>query len=219
MEVLTVLLNNAALSPILAMDDVARLLCVSKEVRNCVFENELHHETNKNVIIATAHCLECIKTQHLLEDHCVNLPFLFRIILQIRTLYGNIKKTKELIDVLEILTGQTAKKIIRLDINTDIKKQETTLHCLVDIFHKNSTAHNTIVMYVFMNFVKRLVTSSLPKKKNVILGDRQFRTLIHDRCTANIRQIREQVTSFPFGFLEKVIRQSTETRRSLSFYE
>lgn len=218
MDAISILIGYAALEPILNLEDIATLLCVSKDVRNIVVHNNLHHDSNPIVIIATARSLNCIKTTHLLEDHYINLPVLLCLMLQIRRLYGNLKRSKELYDVLEVLTGQTAKRILKKEVQ-NVTKQEVTLHCLLDLFHNDCTCHNTIIMYVFMNFVRKVVSSSLPRKTNAICADRQFRMVIFDRCTNNIRLIREQVTCFPFGFMEKVIRQCSETRRYLSFYE
>lgn len=221
MDSLNVVLANACTSTIFSMVDIATLMCVSKEVNNLVISNKLHWDSNSNVIMATALHIGCTNTEYLIQEHCVNVPILFRIILQVNRLYGNTKRNKDLLDVLEMLTSQLSKKIIKMDHDTCIKKQQATIGCLAHLIHKDCVHHNVIILYVLMNFVKRVANVAYPKRRSTtsILSESKFRRTVYNKCTDSIRSIRDEITCFPFGFLEKVYRQCTDTRRVVSFYD
>lgn len=221
MDSLIVVLANACTSTIFSMDDIATLMCVSKEVNELVILNKLHCDNNTNVIITTALRTGCTNTEYLTNDHCVNLSMLLKILLQVNRLYGNTKRNKELLDVLEILTSQLSKKIIKMGHDTCIKKQQATIGCLAHLIHKDCVHHNIIILYVLMNFVKRVANVAYPKRRfaTSILSESKFRKTVYNKCTESIRSIRDEITCFPFGFLEKVYRQCTDTRRVVSFYD
>ncbi len=218
MNALDIVLAQSALSPVISIVDLAVLRCVCKEV-NCILTKNNLNDNSQTILVATAEHLECIKSDDLFQDNCLNVPLLFQFMCRIKRYYGDTKKTKQLVDCLNIISSQLSYKILKLNNKTELDKLINTMQILFDISHKTCKTHNMITTYIMMNFIKRMAYISLPKKSNEICKNARFRRSLNIKCQVQIREIREEITYFPFGFLEKVIRQCTEARRWVSYYE
>lgn len=215
-DALTVFVQYATLNKgFINIEDAARLKCVSKDL-HILFDN------NADVLIETTADELGIPYKMQKCFHIVKLDVLFQQLLLIRRLYGDRKKSSEFIEVLNRFTHDIAGSIWTESLmGLSKEKQVVTIRFLIDCnVHTNTPdkdlQQNIILVYLMMTFMLKLLNSNkkiIREKDKSLFAHHHFQDVVIHKCIALSSMLREEITSYPYMFVDRVIRRVGDVKR------
>jgi hypothetical protein len=204
--------SNACGAVAFNMQDIAALKCVSKELQCLVTK----HIDDALLIISTANDVD-IPYAKLMSDHCLDTTMLLQQLLIIKRLHGNQAKVQQLVNVLNAFTRD-----ITSGIWTESFKgmsRETQFYTIDFLAHCNcegNLGHNIVIVYLLMTFMAKFLNNNraiLDDRKQTVFAGQRFRDVMVCKCTHLTSTLREEVTAYPYMFVDRVLRKIGDVRR------
>jgi hypothetical protein len=215
-DALTVFVQYATVNKgFINIEDAARLKCVSKDL-HVLFDDtaDVLIETTANELGIPYKMQEC--------SHIVKFDVLFQQLLLIRRLYGDRKKSGKFVEVLNRFTHDIAGSIWTESLmGLSKEKQVVTIRFLIDCnVHTNmpnkDIQQNIILVYLMMTFMLKLLNNNkktIRDKDKSLFANHHFQDVIINKCIALSSTLREEITSYPYMFVDRVIRRVGEVKR------
>ncbi len=197
------------------IEDAARLKCVSKDLHSLFDDTtNVFMETTGDELGITYKMQEC--------PHIIKLDILFQQMLLIRRLYGYRDKASKLVDVLNRFTHNIVGSIWTESFNGLSKdKQIATMKFLLECNQhtkqpQRDVQQNVLIVYLMMSFMLNLLNNN---KKNILsrekslFAHRNFQDVVVNKCIALSTMLREEITSYPYMFIDRVIRRVGDVKR------
>lgn len=218
MDVLRVFVQYCAVSKsILTMQDVAILQCLSQDTKSMV---KLYIDDvdggRKFIVESTASTLG-LPCEY---KHIINLEELVKQLLTIQRLYGNQRHKDKFLNVLDSFTRHIVSTIWTEPIEMLSKDKQTgTIHFLLCSIHKGKSDQNVILIYILMCFIFKVINSNktiVHDKNKSLFAYPTIQHIIIDKCIELTKSLREEITSYPFMFIDRVIRRVGDVKRLVS---
>jgi hypothetical protein len=217
---MTVFFQHTLFAETLGLDDVACLKCVCKgwftELEHLYKDKE--EDLSKITAISFGNKKHEVYTEHLL-----NLPVFVKSIKQFQIASRNVDRPNgraHIVQTTKEFTLRIAKTMIKDVKETSSLSQKSTFVLLLNLFEntKNSEIRILVVyiMFYYMNKLVKRNSKEFVKQGDCILSSRRFRKVILKKCDELISHMRDEVTCFPYSFMNKVIRVCGETKRLIS---
>ncbi len=213
-DVLIVILNVAEHTPLIDLQDIACLACVSKSIFNKIDVGK--YTTKACVIQCTINALH-MQTRNV-HNLCIKLPLFLTNVCKVQRYYGKLNYKKHIVQALDDYSTHDIHKILSGDENCDTAAMLTSVCEMIQITEKND-----IPIYVMSLFLLAHCTRKILKK---IQNEREARQqYISCLCKVasklcivfhNASCLREAITDFPYVFIERTLRSCNEARRALS---
>lgn len=216
MEAITILIQQSGVcNGLLNMQDIAVLHCVSNDI-HIVIDTYISNIEQNNLSIVEATAQEFgIPCKNI--NHVVNIKLFLRQLLIVRRLYGNEEKGSKLRHALDDFTKNVVGSMWTEPFNPMSKNNQTdTVHFLLQCTQKNCLQQNIIVIYILMYFLSRLFNSKkkdIHDKNNSIFAYTNFRNIVVSKSIELTTTLREEVTGYPFMFIDRTIRKIGEVKR------
>lgn len=197
---------------LLDLGDVATLKCVSRETKLIVCKY-----INEQVIIDTNVENLGIQYKQLPIEHVIDMRQFVKQLIATKRLYGNVERRGKFLQLLNNFTGGDVTKVWTEPIaGLSYKKQCDTIYFLLNCIQTDNIQHNIIIIYFLMHFISKLITmnKSIAKdKEKFLLEHLKIQLIIIDKCNEISTTLREEITMYPFAFIDRVIRKVGDVKR------
>lgn len=210
---------------IYSLEDIAVMKCVSNEIKkelNIIYKkdekvNELCEQTSKN--------LGCTYKKELTNKPLLNRALYLQYMVQATRYYNkdtieNHKNRETLVLFLSELTLYNSIKVFTKFSNVSIDEQISTVIELLNFTNKDNKnmASKVIAIYLIYYFISKLYkrNGSHFVKRESILGNNNFRFTCISKANEVFYSLKNEITLFPYTFIDKVIRLVRETSRNLT---
>lgn len=211
-DVLMVMLKFAKKTPIINLQDIACLVCVSKSIFDEIDIGQ--YTTDPCVIHCTVDALHLqAKNVHTL---CIDLPLFLTDVCKVQRYYGKINYKKHIVKALDDFATHDIYKLSN-DNKCDAVAVLTSICEMIQISQTLETPIDVMLLFLLAHCTRKFL-----KKVNTEQGTRQrntcrLRKVASRLCIVlnNASFLREAITHFPYVFIERTLRSCNETRRAL----
>lgn len=207
--------DSLNMSPLgINIQDIAVLRCVSRNVLNVV--NTYIKDDNQAVFRNTLCFLNipCDKLDIHSTSHIIKLGLLVRHLLVFRRLYNDIAKKTKLISTIDSFTKHDVNQLWKKQLNKASKdEQKQTIHLLLYCAqgdNESNLQQNIIIIYVIMCFISKSYNSMGHQS---LFAHEPIKKIIITKCEELSINLREEITSYPYMFIDRVIRKIGDVRR------
>lgn len=210
---------------IYSLEDVARMKCVSKELKielDAIYTNddkvnELCKQTSEN--------LGSTAEQEPNNKTLLNRVLYLQYMVQLTRYYNDDimksnKKKEKLVVFLNAFTLRNTMKLFTKFFDVSIEQQTSTIAELLNFTSKdNKNVVSTVVaLYLIYYFISKLFKKNGNHfiKRKSILGCNNFRFTCISKANEVVHSLKNDITLFPYTFTDKVIRLIRETSRILT---
>lgn len=217
MDAISILIQqSASCNSLLNLQDVATLHCVSHDVHVMINTYISSIPQNVSNMLETTAKELCIPNKPDL-NHVVDVNALLRQLLIVRQLYGNIEKNTKLNCVLDNFTKNEVCNLWTISFEKMTKtNQIDTVQFLLQCIQKNCVQQNIIVIYILMSFLSRLFKNKkkdIHNKNESMFAYTNFRLVVVKKCLEITTTLREEITGYPYVFIDRTIRKIGEVKR------
>ena len=215
MDVLTVVMQYSMVHECkLDMVNIATLKCVSINTKLMV--EKYIDETI--VLDASANTIG-IPYKTLPREHAINMNIFLKQLLTTKRLYGKLESNdkQKFKTMLNHFTSQGVNNVWSESIcGLPLQKQIDTISFLLGCVEKNNIQHNVMIVYFLMQFIFKLINTNktiLKDKEKFLLQNVRLQQIIQNKCNEISTTLREEITMYPFAFVDRVIRKVGEVKR------
>jgi hypothetical protein len=216
---ITVFFNHTYITKDLGIDDVACLKCVCKAWNKEL--DKLYMNKDDELSVITALSLG-MKMQDIDSEHLLDMTKFVKSIVMFRNAIRYTKKTNSNAHILRCtkdFTLNIAKKLLKDVRATTSTKQKATCVLLLNLFEEIDCVelkiHIVFILFYFMNKLIKRNQTAYVKQGDCMFSSRRFRKVIIAKCTQLIEHMRDELTCYPYSFIDKVMRVCAETRRQI----
>jgi hypothetical protein len=210
---------------IYGMEDIAVLSCVSKDIRNELCDIYKDEERNTKLIETTCQNLGYVSKTPLQSKTALNRDMYIKYMVQLNKYYNpNVVTCKILqckfVSFLEAFTKTNCIKVFTKFNNISLKEQINTMNELLCFTYDNENlAIKILAIYLLYYFISKLCKKNnktfVRDRKQCILGSARFRNTCASKSNQMIFECKDEITLFPYRFIDKLIRLLQETTRNL----
>jgi hypothetical protein len=213
MDAIIILVQHSAVCKgLLNMQDVAVLHCVSKTVHVTVDT----YISTIEVMQTTAREL-CVHCENIHTDCMIDMNAFLRLLMIVRRLQGDVKQQVKFRDTLDNLTKNATNSLLTQACgNMSKSNQLQTVRFLLECMKTDCLQKNIIIIYILMSFLSQLIKSKkqdILNTDNSIFSNRNFRDIVVLKCLELTRSLREEITLYPYVFIDRTIRKIGEVKR------
>jgi hypothetical protein len=218
MDVLRVFVQYGAASrSILTVQDVAVMKCISQDANSMV---KLYIDDVKGAMKSIVDNTALTLGIPCKEKHVINMEMLVKQVLTVRRLYGNKQHKTKFLQVLDNFTRHILSNIWTEPLAMLSKEKQTeTIHLLLRCFAQDNPEQNVLTIYVLMCFIFKVIKSNktiIYDKDKCVFAHSKIKRIIIDKCIELTSVLREEVSSYPFMFTDRVIRRVGDVKRLVS---
>lgn len=218
MDALSVFVQYCATSgSILTIQDVAVLHCLSHNVNDMVkmYIDDVKG-VRKTILDNTASTLGLAYK----EEHVVDIEMLIKHILMIQRLYGDKRQKQKFLQALDNFTRHIVSNIWTEPLAMlSTKKQRGTMYLLMRGVNQDTPEQNIIIVYVLMCFIYKFINSNkiiIHDKDTCLFAHSKIKRIIIEKCIELSSSLREDISCYPFMFIDRVIRRIGDVKRLVS---
>lgn len=211
---------------IYGLEDVAILQCVSKDINKEI--DDIYKDEKRKTKLLEKSCqnLGYVSNTSLRNDTVLNRDVYIKYMIQLTRYYNhpnvatcNIVLT-DFVSFLEDFTRTNAFKVFTNFKSISLEKQINTMNELLCFTYENkNTATKILAIYLLYYFISKLYKKNnktfVKDRKQCILGSVKFRNTCTSKSNQIVLQCKNEITLFPYRFIDKLIRLLQETTRNL----
>jgi hypothetical protein len=222
MEAIQLIVQHTGLMPLLNIADIATLRCVSKSVNGMI--NAYCKDDDEYITHCSLCHLNINMPTTLYKNDVINVKLLLQQCIMIKRLYGNKDLEEKLFETLNTFTRVTVNKLWQvalcgISIVQQTEAMEFVLSCFQNFEYKKNRQQNTIIVYILMCFISRLVAKNnlddLRNAEKSVLARPYLREIIIAKCKHIVFTLNDGVSSYPYLFINRVIRKCKEVKRKI----
>jgi hypothetical protein len=210
---------------IYGMEDIAVLKCVSKDIRNELDDIYKDEDRKTKLLETTCQTMGYVSKTSLQHDTVLNRDLYVKYMVQLTRYYNpNVTTCNKLhadfVSFLEDFTKTNAIKVFTKCKNISLQEQVNTINELLCFTYDNKNiATKILAIYLMYYFISKLykknIKTFVKDKKQCILGSVRFRKTCISKGNEIVLQCKDEITLFPYRFIDKLIRLLQETTRNL----
>lgn len=202
------------------MQDVSVLKCVSKDTQRMVKEYVDNNTDGKQAVIEVTAGMLGISPNSLARKHIIKTDILFKNLLIIERVYGSKKHKAVLLQTLNNLTGHVVPELwTETLVHVEKQKQMDTIHFLLHSIQDDCLPRNIIIVYILMSFIFKLMNSNktiLFNRNEFALAHTRLQKVVVKKCINLTTLLREEITLYPYMFIDRVLRKLGDVKRAFS---
>lgn len=211
---------------IYGLEDIANLKCVSKSIStelNDIYKDE---DRKTKLIEKTCQNMGYVSKTSLQSNTVLNRDVYIKYMVQLTRYYKhpnvvtcNIVHT-DFVSFLEDFTRTNAIKVFTNFKSISFEEQKNTINELLCFTYENKNmATKILAIYLLYYFISKLYKRNkntyVKDRKQCILGSAKFRNTCTSKSNQIILQCKDEITLFPYRFIDRLIRLLQETTRNL----
>lgn len=220
MDVLSIFLQFSVSSKcIVDIQDIAVLRCVSKQTQTFVKIYVDDIENGEWSVIETSNKLLGLPNTKTNKDCVIKIGELTKQLMIIKRLYGQAKHKDKFISVLNHLTKHVISKLWTHSLSElSLQQQKDTINFLLTCIQNENMQQNIIIVYTLMSFICSLTKSKqkvINNRDECIIAYSSLKRIVIKKCLELSSCLREEITSYPYVFVDRVIRKVGEVKRQM----
>jgi hypothetical protein len=210
---------------IYGLEDIAVLNCVSKDISNEITDIYKDEERKTKLLEKSCQNLGYVSDTSLKSDTVLNRDVYIKYMVQLTRYYSSkltcdIVVHTDFVSFLEDFTRTNAIKVFTNFKSISLEKQINTMNELLCFTYDNKNmATKILAVYLLYYFISKLYKKNnktfVKDRKQCILGSVKFRNTCTSKSNQIVLQCKDEITLFPYRFIDKLIRLLQETTRNL----
>lgn len=212
---------------IYSLEDISTLKCVSKDIKGELDVLYKNNERTNQLCKNTSINLGNINVE-LPKETVLNRVLYLQYMVKLNRYYHddtikNSLKRDKLVSFLNEFTLQNATKIFTKFFKITLDEQTNTISELLYFTeeHNHNIAIKIFTTYLIYYFLSKLYKKNyepfIKNKDKCVLASRSFRFTCISKATEVVHTLKNEITLFPYTFIDKVMRLVRETSRSLTY--
>lgn len=209
---------------IYGLEDIAILKCVSKDISNELDGIYKDIDRYTKCVEKTCQNMGYVSKTTLQSNTVLNRDVYVKYMVQLTRYYSNHMTCPivctNFVSFLEDFTRTNCMKVFTKFKNISHEEQINTMNELLCFTYDNKNMATKILAiyllyYCISKLYKQNTKTFVKNKKQCILGSARFRNTCASKCDHIIIQCKDEITLFPYRFIDKLIRLLQETKRNL----